>query len=164
MANVCSFEMRLRGTKEACFAVLNADFPSYYRGTCGEYGTEDDFVLCVVGECRYDLHSMDKGEETIREIARRLGVELEMFGYDISEPDWIQHFHYSSDGKVLHSFDLPTTVQDLEEFEIPESEHHKYTFNEDFEIYVLRPEHMEDFDWDEDEQVMNLPWRMTIPE
>ena len=164
MANVCTFEMRVKGTKAACFAMLNADFPSYDRGTRGEYGNDECFTLCIFGECRYDLHSMDKGEETIREIAARLGVELEIFGYDMSEPEWIQHFHYSHDGRVLHAFDLPTTVQDLEEFEIPESDHGKYDFNEDFEIYVLKPEFQEDFEWDEDEQVMILPWRVTLPE
>lgn len=164
MANICTFEMRVRGTKEACYQMLNADFPSYDRDTCGEYGSDGAYTLCIFGECRYDLHSMDKGEETLREIAQRLGVEVEIFGYDMSEPEWVQHFHYSCDGQVLHAFDLPTTVQDLEEFEIPEEDHSKYDFNEDFEIYVLRPEFNEEFDWDEDGQVMILPWRIAIPE
>lgn len=164
MANICTFEMRVRGSKAACLEMLNADFPSYDRGTCGEYGTDEDFTLCIFGECRYDLHSMDKGDETVQEIACRLGVELEMFGYDMSEPEWIQHFHYSKDGECLHAFDLPTVVQDLEEFEIPEEDHHKYNFIDEHEMYVLKPEFQEEFDWDEDEQVMTLPWRMAIPE
>ena len=36
-------------------------------------------------------------------------------------------------------------------------------FNEDFEIYVLKAEFNEDFEWDEDEQAMILPWRISVP-
>jgi len=164
MANICTFEMRVRGNKEACFEMLNADFPSYDRGTCGEYGSDGDFTLWIFGECRYDLHSMDKGEETIAQIAARLGVECEIFGYDISEPEWIQHFHYSKDGECLHAFDLPTVVPDLEEFEIPEEDHHKYSFMEEHGIYVLKADFQEEFEWDDCEEVMHLPWIMSVPD
>ncbi len=163
MANVCTFEMRIKGRKDACYEMFNADFPSYDRGVAGEYGADDDFILCAFGECRYDVRSMNKGDETLREIAKRLGVELEIIGYDISEPEWIQHYHYKGD-EVLYSFDLPPVVFDLEEMEIPAEDRDKYKFEEVPELYILKPEFMEEFEWDEYEETMNVSWRIAIPE
>lgn len=163
MANICTFEMRIKGSKNACLDFFNADFPCYERWTIGEYGDNDPFILYAGGECRYDLHSMDKGDETIAQLAARMGVELEIFGYDMSEPEWIQHFHYSG-GKCLHAFDLPTVVNDLEEMKIPQEDMAKYEYREQFDLYVLKNEFNEDFEWDDDEQTMRLPWIIAVPD
>ncbi len=156
--------MRIKGSKEKCYALFFAEFPCYEKWVIAEYGSSNDFIMHAGGECRYDLHSMDKGEETIAQIAARLGVEYEIFGYDISEPEWIQHFHYSKDGQCLHAFDLPVVVHDPEEMEISTEDMVKYEFNEQFELYVLKSEYNEEFEWDDCEEVMHLPWIISVPE
>jgi len=161
MANVGSFEMRIKGTKQNCLDFFNADFPCYEKWTCGESGNDNNFTLCAGGECRYDLHSMDKGEMTLCQLTAKFGVELEIFGYDMSEPEWIQHFHYRN-GECLHAFDLPVTAHDLEEMEISDKDAVKYDYKEEFGFYVLKNEYNEEFEWDDDEQVMTLPWIMSV--
>ena len=50
MANICWFEMRMRGTKENCYAMLNSDIPCYDAYVKAENGTESDYMMYIRGE------------------------------------------------------------------------------------------------------------------
>lgn len=161
MANVCSFEFRVRGKEVNCYAFLNSNIPCYEIYEAGKYGTAEDTVLCICGECRWGLTSMTKADPPISEIAKRCNVELEMFGYDISEPFWVQHFHYKGD-ECLCAFNLPSYIQNPDEADIETEDLEKYTFDETHRIYVLNPEHNEVFSWDEDNEQMEVQWSISL--
>lgn len=166
MANVCTFEMRVKGTKENCYAFFNSDIRCYEIFVTEEHGTDADFILCIAGECRYSPSSMFNADTPVDQLAAQCNIELEIFGYDISEPEWVEHYHFRG-GECIYSFNLPTSIHDiemLEEFDIdnPEEAAQKYKYIEQYDMYVLMEEYHEPFEWDEDERVMHLQWRIPI--
>lgn len=170
MANVCSFLMRIRGTKENCMKLYTDGMRQCYDwGTDHESGTPDDFILSVFGECRWSVTSSmiedydddDFNGKTLAEKSRLLGLEVEVFGYDMSEPDWVEHFYYKN-GECLKAFNLPPFFMEDAAEEFEEEELGKYNYIREQGVYVLKKEENEHFEWNEDKQEMKVDFIMPL--
>ena len=56
MANICWFEMRVRGTKENCQEMFDSDIPCYDAYIDEEQGTDEDYMMYIKGECRWSVY------------------------------------------------------------------------------------------------------------
>lgn len=166
MANICTFEMRIRGTKENCEKMINSDIPCYELYSVDEKGNDNDFMVYLEGECRWSVTgsmvNTDDGE-TLAAKAAKFNIELEVFGYDKSEPEWIEHYHYKG-AEVLKEFALPTVIMgwNMDETDLTDEDKAKYDYNEEHEVYILKAEFAEKFEWDEDEEIMILSYEMSF--
>lgn len=167
MANICTFNMRIRGKKESCLGLIEDGLRGIYEAyIVGESGSDADCLMEIEGECRWNVtNSMVRDKEdgfSLIEQSQKLALEIEVFGYDISEPEWIEHYHYKN-GEIIREYNLlPYVFEDaVEEMDI-EIDLSKYDYREDQGIYVLKPEYKEDFTWDEDEEKMICTF--TMPE
>ena len=172
MANICSFMMRVRGTKQNCMELYSNGMRQCYEWNIKhESGSEHDYILSIFGECRWSVTtSMVEDNEddtfngkTLCEKSRLLNLEIEVFGYDISDPEWIEHYHYKN-GECLRAFNLPpyimeSQVECIEEEGIDLS---KYDYINDQGIYVLKDEEDEPFEWDEERNEMQVNFRMPL--
>lgn len=168
MANICTFEMRIRGTKENCQKMMESDFPSCYEVyIISENGTDSDYMVCVEGECRWSVTgsmvNVTDDYDSLAEKAKKFDIELEIFGYDLSEPEWVEHYHYKGD-TCLKAFCLSPFFMEweLDEIELDESDLAKYDYLESEEVYVLRKEFNEKFTYDIEEGRMILDWEMNL--
>lgn len=163
MANICWFEMRMRGTKANCYAMLNSDIPCYDAYVTAENGTESDYMMYIRGECRWSVTSsmvdVDE-EETLAAKASKFQLELEVCALDESE-EIQEHFHYNGD-KVIKANNLaqclPAWGVEDGEFELSEEDLQKYNKVEDADMYVLKEEFVENFrfDYELDEAVFDF--------
>lgn len=166
MANVCSFEMKVKGTKENCLNFANSQIHCYELYIEKEYGTDEDFALYITGECRWSVTgSMVNTDEddTLAAKAKKFNIELEVFGYDISEPEWVEHYHYKG-AEVIREYNLPPVFMEwqIDEADISEEDKAKYEYKEEHRVYVIKPEFEEKFEWNEDEQEMTLFWDIQL--
>ena len=163
MANLCWFEMRMRGTKANCYAMLNSGIPCYDAYVKAENGTENDYMMYVRGECRWSVTSsmvdVDE-EETLAAKAAKYQLELEVCGLDESE-EIHERFHYKGD-KVIKVNNLaqclPVWGVEDGEFELTEEDLQKYRKVEEADMYVLKEEFAEHFrfDYELDEAVFDF--------
>lgn len=167
MANICTFNMRIRGEKASCLELIENGLRGIYEAyIVGESGTDADCLMEIEGECRWNVtNSMVRDKEdglSLIEQSKKLALEIEVFGYDISEPEWIEHYHYNN-GEILREYNLlPYVFEDtVEEMDI-EIDLSKYNYKEEHGIYVLNPEYKEDYTWDEDEE--RMIYTFTMPE
>lgn len=170
MANICTFEMRIRGTKENCQKMMESDFPSCYEiYTISQNGTDNDYMIYAAGECRWSVSGsmiyVTDNYDSLAEKAKKFDIELEIFGYDLSEPDWVEHYHYKGD-TCLKAFNLfPFFMEwELEEIDLEESDLAKYDHLESEQVYVLKDEFNEKFTYNAENDCMILDWEMEILE
>lgn len=163
MANICWFEMRIRGTKENCYAMVNSDIPCYDAYIKAENGSEEDYMVYVRGECRWSVSGsmVDVDEdETLAAKAKKFNIELEVCGLDESG-EISERFHYKGD-EVIKECNLPSYLQAWKveegEIELSEEDLAKYNKNEDNKVYILKDEYAEqfEFDYDRDEAVFTF--------
>ncbi len=167
MANVCSFEMRIRGTKENCEKMIDSDMPSCYEFyRVEEQGTDNDYMVYLAGECRWSVTGsmVDTDEDnTLKAKAEKFNIEMEVFGYDISEPEWVEHYHYKG-AEVIKEFALPTVVMgwNMDEMDISDEDKTKYEYKEEHDVYILKEEFNEKFECYEAEEIMILSYDMSF--
>lgn len=163
MANICWFEMRIRGTKENCYAMLNSGFSCYDMRVKAERGTESDYMMYIGGECRWSVTtSMVEVEngDTLAAKAAKFQLELEVCGLDESRESH-ERFHYIGD-KVIKENNLPESLPawgvESGDFGLSEEALQKYDKNEEQDMYVLREEFVEHFtfDYELDEAVFDF--------
>ena len=165
MANICTFEMRIKGTKENCEKMINSDIPCYELYSVAEAGKDDSYTVCLEGECRWSVTgSMVNTDEdkTLAAKAEKFDIELEVIGYDKSEPEWIEHYHYKG-AQCLKAYNLYPYYMEwqLDETDLSDEDKAKYELRKEQGVYVLKEEYAEDFEWDEDEERMIV--RYCIP-
>jgi hypothetical protein len=57
MANICEYRLRVKGKKEDCNLFLYS-MPAYnFLDPITEEGTDDNFIIEAVGDCKWDLYS-----------------------------------------------------------------------------------------------------------
>ena len=60
MANICEYRLRFKGKQEDCYLFL-CSMPVYnFLDQIKEVGTEDDFTLEAIGDCKWSLYSYVK--------------------------------------------------------------------------------------------------------
>ncbi len=164
MANVCSFEMKIRGQRDAIISLLE-QIRCYDVSISDEKETESGLLVDAYGECRYGVYPCmidEENEKTLSQLSEELSLEVEIFGYDISEPEWIEHYYYKN-GELLHKYNLPCVIfpgdlEDCDEDDMPDLS--KYEFIEGPNLYSLLDEFMEPFEWDQDEEKMHVTYIM----
>ena len=163
MANICWFEMRVRGTKENCQEMFDSDIPCYDAYIDEEQGTDEDYMMYIKGECRWSVYgsmvNVDE-DETLAAKAKKFNIELEVCALDESE-EVHERFHYKGNEVIKENW-LPSYLPDWEieenEMGLSEEDIAKYEKNEEHEIYVLKSELTENFryDYDEDKPVFDF--------
>ncbi len=152
MANLCWFEIHVKGKKNDCYQVFNSNLPCYELFINKERGTDDKYFLSLRGECRWSLSTnMINGTESLKNQSKKLSLEIE--AYAIDECGSLQeHYHYVN-GKVLTDDYLPRIINqcDVEdgEYEMSEDELNKYNLIESDAIYVLKDEFVLDITFNE---------------
>ena len=128
MANICTFSMRILGTEENCEAFIDSRFNGLFDlGVTRQQETEDGVMLQIDGECRGSVESsMVKAKtNSLAEKSEQYSLEIEVFGYDRSEPEWLEHYHFIGE-KCITSYtdDCPEWDEEAEapvmEFEMPD--------------------------------------------
>lgn len=172
MANICTFKMRVRGEKDSCHKLLQEGMRQ-----CYEYGIEqeindgDNTILTIRGECRNNITTSmiekEDGdsfrEKTLEEKSKILNLEIEVFGYDLSEPDWIEHFHYKN-GECLKYYNLLPYCyeEEFEELDLSEEDCNKYNYMASSGVYVLAEEYCEPFEFDEENYDMKVSFSIAV--
>ena len=84
---------------------------------------DDKYFMEIEGECRGNvtksmIRELENGP-TLQELSSLLKLEIEVFGYDKSEPEWIEHYHYNN-GEVVTEYALPPYVHKdmVDEYEV----------------------------------------------
>jgi hypothetical protein len=155
MANICWFEMRIRGCKENCYAMVNSEIHCNDACAKAENGTDEDYMICMRGECRGSVwnNMMQVGEgETLYAKARKFNVELEVCGMDETS-EVLEHYHYRG-AEVLKENHLPPYLMayefDENEIGLTPEDMAKYQKIEEQDVYVLKEEFTEHFEFDEE--------------
>lgn len=166
MANVITFEMRIRGTKENCNKMLNSELNCYEWFVVAENGTSEDYMLYTEGECRWSVTGslIDTDDDhTIATKAKDFNLEIEVVGYDKSEPEWIEHYHYKGT-QCLRAYALVPYMQswDLDESDLSDEDKQKYDFIEAHDVYVLKSQYAEKFKWDDENYIMIVDYIMSF--
>ena len=163
MANICTFKMVVRGTKENIVGLLRElqcyDLREFKPTTVAG----DEITFPVMGETRWSVTSSmitPANGASLKDLSAKYSVEVEVFGYDMSEPEWIEPFHYDK-GTAIKEYNLPAWFEgwQIEEGEI-EVDTSKYKYNEDADVYSLKKEFAEPFTWDEEKEDMIVTFDM----
>ena len=134
--------MRIRGSRAACeefVSKINSDEPC---DICNEQGSNND-MMCETGGFCYGLFGDENWE--LPNIAADLNIEYEVFSFDSSEPEGIEHLHYKGSKCIVSNcLDFELYVDpDIEPDEIeevyPELEYYQQS-DDDEKVYVLKDE------------------------
>lgn len=170
MANICWFELRIRGSKKNCYDMLTTDIETncYEFDVMEERGTDDDYMMYISGECRWSvtdsLINVKEGQDTLADTAKKFQLELEICSIDESQ-EVQEHFHYKG-SEMIKANNLPFaisfyTIEDGE-FEISEEDLSKYNKREDMGYYVLKEEFQEKISFDEDTGEIEFDFSMSF--
>ena len=172
MANVCTFHMLVRGRKADCIRLFEEGLRQCYDACIvHEYGPDDEYSMRIDGECRWSVTNSfiaDDCEDgsfinkTLEEKSRLLSLEVEIVGYDVSEPEWLDHYHYRN-GECLRK-SCPPLYFFATELEDGECEHDLslYEFIPGEGVYVLKDEYAEPFEFSEENETMIFTWDMEF--
>ena len=85
MANICTFEMKVKGKKEDTYSFTKQ--LECYSVNVSEKSMDTEVLLHIKGECPWNVTrcmvSVDKSA-TLRTMSEKYNLEIEVFGYDIS--------------------------------------------------------------------------------
>ncbi len=123
MANICLYKIKVKGTKQACYALVNMmPLYSYEKIYLSEEGTDADFTLVFSGDCKWSVDSYTMPLEnpvpfTEEELNRvedgsywgmplqqksiLLNCEIFCNSKDIDASSYAQYEHYDK-GRVIH--------------------------------------------------------------
>ena len=103
MANVCTFELHLRGSRSNVLALVGELNGIYDLTEQSWQGSDEDGISYLKGECRWSVcTSMIETDRPIGLLSEELQVELEIYGYDLSQPDIYEHYHYKSGECIVY--------------------------------------------------------------
>ena len=152
MANICWFEMRVRGTKTNCYEFFNSDIRCYEMNLSRTDGTEKDYMMYIRGECPGSVWGsmVCNSDETLAEKAAKWNLELEVCGYE-DGCDTSERLHYKGT-EVLKENILPFCLREweFEEMGLPDTDLTKYEKDEERDMYFLKSEYAEHFAYDEE--------------
>ena len=165
MANICWFEMRVRGTKLNCRSMYSSGINCYNAVICAENGTKDDYMMYIRGETRWSVTSsmVAVDGETLADKAEKYQLELEVCG--LSEDEHSEHFHYIGSKCIkANHFDpcIPINVVEDGLCNLSEEDLQKYNKVENENIYVLKDEFAEHFTFDYDKGKAVFDFTMSI--
>lgn len=123
MANICRYKIMVKGRKQACYTLVNM-MPSYSyeKEYLLEEGSEDDFTLIFIGDCKWSVSSYtspmpnpkpftreeldavedgDHWDKTLRDKSILLDVDIYCNSKDIDDSCWAIYEHYNR-GKVIY--------------------------------------------------------------
>ena len=123
MANICMYKIKVKGTKQACYALVNM-MPLYSceKEYLNEEGTDEDFTLVFSGDCKWSVSSYtspmtnpqpftqeeldavsdgDHWDKTLKDKSVLLDCEIFCNSKDIDDSCWAVYEHYNR-GKVIH--------------------------------------------------------------
>lgn len=123
MANICLYKIKVKGTKDACYALVNM-MPLYSWGKeyISEEGTDDDYTLVFSGACKWGVHSYTSYKDglvpyTLEEIKNvqdgdgwdipikqksfLLGCEIFCNSKDIDDSCWAEYIHYKNGEEIF---------------------------------------------------------------
>jgi hypothetical protein len=150
MANICWFEMRIRGTKDNCYAMVQSGIPCYDAYIEEEQGNDNDYMMYIRGECAWSVTNsmINIQEETLADKAKKYDLEIEICGLDESG-DEKERFHYKG-ADVIKFNNLPSCFRacDIDQIGISAEEIKKFQLNEEHGMYVLKEEFVEKFEYD----------------
>ena len=122
MANICLYKIKVKGTKAACYALVNMmPLYSWEKDYLSEEGTDEDFTLVFSGACKWSVSAYTTKQEglvpyTTAEIeavedgdgwhiclqdkSLLLGVDLYCNSKDIDDSCWSVYEHYNKGKEV----------------------------------------------------------------
>lgn len=154
MANIISFEMKIRGSKSNCKEMMSEENLPFERWVLAENGDDNNYLIHLQGECNWDITGQivfPRDEESLAEKAKRLSLEVEVFGYDPYDPDYdIEHFHYKN-AECLKEYNMPSYLPEdiFDDYEFTDEDKKKYQYIEENEAYILLDEFKEEYEYDE---------------
>lgn len=103
MANLCSYEMKVKGRKEDCMELYRMltdyNLPRYFQRISGaeiyeEAGTEEAYSICISGTCDWSVRTCmregqpacdtaDRKPASLEKESARLGLEIEVFSEEL---------------------------------------------------------------------------------
>lgn len=123
MANICLYKIKVKGTKDACYALVNMmPLYSWEKEYISEEGTDNDFTLVFSGACKWSVSAytvrqvgitpytpeeilkIEDGDGwDIPLIDKSLLLSCEIFcnSKDIDDSSWSTYEHYKN-GKRIH--------------------------------------------------------------
>ena len=67
MANICLYKIKVKGSKKACYKLV--DMMPLYSGEkeyISEEGTDEDFTLVFTGDCKWSVDCYTKFEKDLK--------------------------------------------------------------------------------------------------
>ena len=123
MANICLYKIKVKGRKRACYALM--DMMPLYSGekyVLSEEGTEDDYTLVFLGDCKWSVSAYTKKlpevrtftqeeldavsdgdywETTLSDKSVLLDCEIFCNSKDIDDSCWSVFEHYDRGQKIF---------------------------------------------------------------
>lgn len=117
MANICMYKIKVVGTKQACYALVNMmPLYSYEKEFLSEGGTDDEFTLVFTGDCKWGVDCYtsamtspepftkeeldavcdgDHWDKTLKDKSVLLDCEIFCNSKDIDDSCWSVFAHYN---------------------------------------------------------------------
>ena len=152
MANICWFELRVRGTKENCTGMMDSGLACEEAYVKAAVGNENDYMATIAGVCHWsvmeNMVTVDEAESLLGK-AKRFHLEIEACG--MSEDGTCEHFHYHGAEVIKETYCLPGfSIAQLDDLDLSDEELAKYEKNDEVGMYILKEEFEEGFYFDED--------------
>ena len=55
MANICTFEIKMKAKKDDCYQIIKHELPGYEFRVISENGTENEYFMHINCECRWSV-------------------------------------------------------------------------------------------------------------
>ena len=123
MANICLYKIKVKGTKKACYALVNMmPLYSYEKEFLDEEGTDEDFILTFMGDCKWavdcytspmenpkpfteeELDAVADGDhwdKTLKDKSVLLNCEIFCNSKDIDDSCWSVYVHYDRGKQIF---------------------------------------------------------------
>ena len=123
MANICLYKIKVKGTKTACYALVNMmPLYSWEKEYISEEGTDEDYTLVFSGACKWGVDCYTEKHKglvpfTPEEIAKvedgdgwgypiseksfLLGCEIFCNSKDIDDACWADYIHYNKGKQIF---------------------------------------------------------------
>ena len=147
MANICWFEMRIRGTKENCCAFANSGFFCNDIHVIDKRGTDDDFMIYVTGTCRWSIKrslvNIQHGK-SLAQKAKEFNIKIEAYG--LCADGCCERFHYK-EAEIIEERSMAAyyTADEWRELPISCEDRLQYQKGTSGNIYSLRGSFRENF-------------------
>lgn len=141
------FEIRIRGTKEDCYAFINSGFFCSDMHVVDKRGANNDFMMYIAGICcwsiKRSLVNIQYGESLVQK-AKRFNIEIEAYG--LCADGCCERFRYKG-SEIIEERSLPAyyTAEEWRELPISHEDRLQYRKGVFGNIYSLRGSFRENF-------------------